>query len=248
MPTFSKTFSVRCSEIDRNYLLQRESIPFFFEECFAQYCASISMAGYDMTPKGLTWIISDIAIAYVAKMPFWKSEIKVDIFTSAITPLYLKFDYALSCGGKIFAKGAFRAIIAELAAHKPKRATDFAENFSLSDPSEFSETAIEKIAPFGEKLGETVQRVRLADLDFNQHLNNARYLPRILESVPEGVRENFETQNFSIRFQNEAKLRDEILSETFGDEFGKKFFHKLTRVSDGKTLCVAASAFAPAAK
>ena len=224
MEKLANTYAIRSLEISPNYRLQREYAGFYFQEIFAEFCALKEMAGYDMARIGLTWLISDSEISYSPNdMPFWREKVGLEVEAVEITPLFLNVAFRMQTKESTAATGKYRALIAYAKTHKPKRFTDFIEKFPNIS---------------GQKIGEVLQKVRLPDLDFNRHLNNVRYLPRAVESMPESVREERRLVLSRLKFIKEAKLGDEILSETFTKD-NSEFFHKLSRKSDGATICAA---------
>ncbi|MBO5781918.1 MAG: hypothetical protein J6R08_05600 [Opitutales bacterium] len=236
MEKLANTYAIRSLEISPNYRLQREYAGFYFQEIFAEFCALKEMAGYDMARIGLTWLISDSEISYSPNdMPFWREKVGLEVEAVEITPLFLNVAFRMQTKESTAATGKYRALIAYAKTHKPKRFTDFIEKFpNISG----QKTTFEKFEISGEKIGEVLQKVRLPDLDFNRHLNNVRYLPRAVESMPESVREERRLVLSRLKFIKEAKLGDEILSETFTKD-NSEFFHKLSRKSDGATICAA---------
>ena len=236
MEKFSNTYAVRSLEISPNYRLQREYAGFYFQEIFAEFCASKKMAGYDMARMGLTWLISDTGISYSPnEMPFWREKVELEVEAVEITPLFFNVAFRMRSSGLNVANGKYRTLIADAKTHKPKKFTDFIDRFPNISAQK---TDFEKFEISGEKIGEVPQKVRLPDLDFNRHLNNARYLPRAVESMPENVREEKHLVLSRLKFIKEARLGDEILSETFTKD-NSEFFHKLSRKSDGTAICIA---------
>ncbi len=236
MENFSNTYAVRSPELSTQYRLQREYVGFYFQEIFAEFCASKKMAGYDMAKIGLTWLISDAEISYANfEMPFWREKVEVEVQVAEITPLFFNLKFAMQAKEKLYATGKYRTLIADNKTHKPKRFTKFAPNFPNSTNEKID---FERFEISGKKVGETSQKVRLPDLDFNKHLNNVRYLPRALESIPESIRENELLVSSRVKFVKEARLDNEILSETFTND-NSTFFHKLSRKTDAATLCIA---------
>lgn len=238
MCVFSTCYSVRGSEMDPEYRLRDFYVGFYFQECFAEFAASKKMAAYDVAKSGLTWLISDARAEIPGPMPFWRGRVKVDVWARSVSPLFLVMGFSMSEGGAEFARGSFRALMADLKTHRPARFPEFARAFS-ADASHSPDTApFERLEASGEIIGSASQKVRQADLDFNNHLNNVRYLPRAIESMPLGEVSGRRLSSYAIRYMREAFLGDEIVSESFAGA-GGCYFHRLSRVSDGAVLCCA---------
>ena len=236
MEKFTNTYSVRSPEIGPQYRLQREYVGFYFQEVFAEFCAAKEMAGYDMARIGLTWLITDAQIDYFGgDMPFWREKVEVSVEAAEITALFFNAVFEMRCGGELCASGKYRSLIADAKTHRPKKFSDFAERFPSAENRKVD---MEKFEITGEKVAEVRQKVRLPDLDFNRHLNNVRFLPRAIESIPEEVRGQKILRKSLVKFVKEARLGDEIISETFASA-ENEYLHKLTRAQDGAALCLA---------
>ncbi|MBR4597849.1 MAG: hypothetical protein IKO42_05595 [Opitutales bacterium] len=236
MEKFANTYSVRSPEIGPQYRLRRECVGFYFQEAFAEFCAAKKMAGYDMARIGLTWLITDAQIEYFeSDMPFWREKVETSVEAAEISALFFNAVFEMHCGGALAASGKYRALIADSNTRRPKKFSDFAERFPNAENRKIE---IEKFEIKGEKIAEVSQKVRLPDLDFNRHLNNVRYLPRAIESIPENVREQKILRKSLVKFVKEARLGDEIISETFASA-ENEYCHKLTRAQDGAVLCLA---------
>lgn len=130
MEKFSNTYAVRSLEISPNYRLQREYAGFYFQEIFAEFCASKKMAGYDMARMGLTWLISDTEISYSPnEMPFWREKVELEVEAVEITPLFFNVAFRMRSSGLNVANGKYRTLIADAKTHKPKKFTDFIDRF-----------------------------------------------------------------------------------------------------------------------
>jgi acyl-ACP thioesterase len=85
--------------------------------------------------------------------------------------------------------------------------------------------------------GRAPVRVRLSDLDFNDHVNNVHYVAWALESLPADYRRRRAT-HLDIVFRQEALAGDELESCTEIVEPGL-LRHKIVRLSDGALLATA---------
>ena len=236
MEKFSNIYSVRSPEITPQYRLRRECVGFYFQEVFAEFCAAKEMAGYDMARIGLTWLIADAQIEYFeGDMPFWREKVETSIETAEISPLFFNAVFEMRCGGRLCASGKYRSLIADAKTRRPKKFSEFAGKFPNAENRKID---FEKFGIQGEKIAQVAQKVRLPDLDFNRHLNNVRYLPRAIESIPEEIREQKILRKSLVKFVKEARMGDVIVSETFAIS-ENEYCHKLTRERDGAALCLA---------
>lgn len=72
--------------------------------------------------------------------------------------------------------------------------------------------------------------IRKSDIDYNDHVNNAKYLEWIMETIPEEIYENYILSEVEIQYKKEIKYPNTILSESkeinnLGGEI--KYIHKI---------------------
>ena len=239
--TFSRTYGVRSSEITPNYTLKEYYVGMYFQECFAEYAASRGVAAYDVSKDGLTWITSDVRIDFSGDAPFWREKIDMEVWVWKTTTARIYVDFFARRGGAEIARGSSIQLIADAKTHRPVRADKYAEKFDLREFSVFGGENLEKIGVSGtltenSETFETAQAVRFDDLDFNLHLNNVKYVPRALESMPAGYRLSHKLISYRIKFLHEAFFNDTVVSTV--SISGLECLHTLARKSDGVQLCL----------
>ena len=229
---FVSNYNVRSSEIGADYRLKQSSAAFFFQECVAEYFTSKGFAGYDMAKISMTWLVSDMVMHFVSQMPFWRDKVTSTVWIRSASALRMFVDFEASgADGEIFAKAEASYLVADSLNHRPCR---IAECFSAFEPD--SQNAIdgfENISKqcsglsFDSMEGAIERKVRFDDIDFNSHLTNAKYLPRAIESLPDGFIASHSLCGYSIKFKREAKLGDSITSRTVHSDTCAR--HELSR-------------------
>lgn len=72
--------------------------------------------------------------------------------------------------------------------------------------------------------------IRKSDIDYNDHVNNSKYLEWMVETIPDNIYRNYMLSEFEIIYKKEIKYPNTILSgnkevENLGDEI--KYIHKI---------------------
>ncbi len=238
---FTRTYSVRGSEINPDYTLKDYYLGMYFQECFAEYAASKGAAAYDVAKIGLTWITSDIRMEFFPPMPLWRDSIGVSVWIHKTGAARMFVNFKAECGNKTLAKGASIQLIADMETHKPQKLGRIAGLFEIDSEHVFEGEHFDKIGQFDNGccadfgMTQTTQTVRYDDLDFNMHLNNVRYIPRALEAVPIEYRLSHSLMGYRIKFEREAKFGDEITS--ICTKRGNSFTHRLYNAKSGISLC-----------
>ncbi len=239
---FTRTYKVRSSEINPQYLLKEHFIGMYFQECFAEYAASVELAAYDLSKRGLTWLTSASCVEFLSDMPFWRDEVEVAAWVCKASSARLFVGFCALSGGREIAGGCATHLIADIDTHKPQPLGEIAARFGPPCGDTAAISGLGKIEPFDNGccadigVSQTTQFVRFDDLDFNMHLNNVKYIPRALESVPFEYRLGHKLAKYRIRYEREARMGDEITSRC--TRRGNCFTHLLIRESDGAELGV----------
>lgn len=234
---FSRIYNVRSSEITPEYKLKEFYIGMYFQECFAEYMASKGLAAYDLAKSGHTWLTSDVQIDYLQEMPFWREPVEIQVWVRQISAIRIYVDFEAMHKSSIIACGSSIQLIADKSTHHPIKNAVLPCISSISTTKEMAlpNTDFKKIDPFYGEYSETSQVVRYDDLDFNMHLNNVKYVPRALESIPQEFRNNHSLKMYRIKFMRETFFNNTVISEAYRN--GNAIFHRLTRKEDGEELC-----------
>ncbi len=245
---FTKTYKVRSSEINPQYLLKEHFIGMYFQECFAEYATSLKLAAFDVAREGRTWLTSATTVEFCGQRPFWREEVEISVWVCKATAVRLFTGFLARANSQDIAKGCGVQLIADAQTHKPLPLADVAERFGVDDPSPISLDSLTKIDMFDNgccaDIGTTQisRAVCFDELDFNMHLNNVRYIPYALESVPFEYRMNHKLAKYRVKYEREARLGDVITSRC--TQRGNRFTHVLLRESDNAELGVMESVWA----
>ena len=91
--------------------------------------------------------------------------------------------------------------------------------------------------------------VRRREIDFNNHVNNLRYLDWMLETVPADCYEDFRVQEVNIRYQKEVSLGQAVLAKTarLSPTPGglARFGHEILISESGEPIASAETIWAP---
>ena len=213
MGKFKRVYRVRGTEIAPDYTMRRNFAACYFQEAFAELCASKKLAAYDLQRNGRTWLIMDINIEFLSpEMPFWRDEVAVEAWAYKTTPLYLIMNFQMSSNGRPVAKASYASIVVDEATRKPQRISELAGSFDLIDEPVFDVEDFGKIQPFGDPVGRCFKEVSSAEVDFNNHLTNMQYPPSAFEAIPLDYRMGRNLRAYRVKFIKEALLGDIIFA------------------------------------
>lgn len=237
MGKFVQSLSVRASEIDTEFRFRRTAAAAFFQEVFARFVSSKTLAAFDLAKIGLTWITSDMQVVFADTMPFWRDKIDVEVWIRQSSGIRIFGDFRGVCNGTEVFKGSSVQLIADVQNHKPQRADEFLARFKMSDERALPDCVFSKI-PSLECVDNSVRKiVRSFDLDFNNHLNNVQYLPISFESIPDDFRNAHSLNSYRIKFLREGHLGNTVVSNVQLDRESKTSLHSLVRAEDNLEMC-----------
>ena len=236
MNIFTQSYPVRAAEIDRDFLMRRTAAAAYFQECFAQYAASKTLAAYDVFKLGLTWLTSDMIVEFAPQMPFWREKIDVSAWVRpANSSIKIFVDFVGKCNGEKVFCGTSVQLIADLAAHRPAKSDALVSRFERREECAVESPVFEKIPDIDQPQNSISKIVRSFDLDFNNHLNNVHYLPISFEALPAEFRAKRKLKRYQIKFLREVFLGDTVEARAQID--GDTTLHSLSRSSDGGQMC-----------
>lgn len=239
MDCFSKTYSIRASEIGVDYRMRKTDAAALFQQCLAELFAEKALAGYDMAKMGLTWITSDMAVSFEGtQMPFWREEVQISVWLNPVrSDIRLYFDFEGKVGGARAFKGSSVQLVVDKQTRRIRKNDVVAGRFPRIEKSAFELPPFGKIPDVAKVDNSISKRVRSYELDFNNHLNNVQYLPISFEAIPREFRAAHSLEFYHIKFLREVFLDDLIESKVEVCADKTATHHVLERQSDGAQVC-----------
>ncbi|EFJ19868.1 hypothetical protein SELMODRAFT_444039 [Selaginella moellendorffii] len=251
-----ESFSIRSYEVGENRKISIATLANLLQEVACNHARNngFSVDGFattlSMRKYGLIWVITRIQIE-VEEYPKWGDNIEIDSWFQFQGKNGTRRDWRVTNTrtGKVIARATSTFALMNQQTRRLARINDDVRNefclYVLHPPSwVFVDDAVTK--PIS-KLSE-YQHVKenlkpsLADLDMNQHVNNATYMNWILESLPREVYSKNELHSMTLEFRCECKRENTInacssleINDT-NDESSSTFTHLLYLVGSNKEL------------
>lgn len=233
---FTKTYTVRSSEIDYQYRLKPFYAISLFLDAFALYCDEKGVAAYHLHEKGKSWVMTELKVKFAKNMPAWKDELKMTVWVRKVLGVRIIGDFLLSDkNGVNVCRGTSRWLIMNFVSRTPDTADCVRTVFDLCKEEAIPGFRFGTIEVFYGKQYSDKQTVRSFDIDFNNHLNSVRYIAGAIESIPFELRENRPLKDLYINYIKEAFLGETINS--IATEDNNKFYHQQFRDSDPNEIC-----------
>lgn len=233
-PKYICKYSVTNDLMNASYALKPSAAVMYFQDAFARYMTSKNIAAFDISDRGLYWVVSEFNINFEKDLPFWTQEVETTIWLSEITKLKNYFDFELKCENKIFAKGNSCWFL--LNENKRPVSTDIVakrtEVYSESGTDEHKKFMVPETT---EKLTEKKHKVCISDIDFNNHVNNKSYINLARTTLSDEYKQTHSLKRLSAKFNKEAFLDDELICSAYSTDEPNTFVHKIER--EGISVC-----------
>jgi acyl-ACP thioesterase len=199
---FAKDFQVTFRHIDRGGFLSPIAALEYLEEAAFGHAELLGVGYEAMTERRQAWILSRISVR-MDKRPRLHDNVTVSSWPRGHDRLFAVRDYEIAREGQSLARGRSDWIIFDVDKRRPIRPGDIMDKLPLNDgkdalaesPAALSET---------EGLTRTATRTALyADLDFNGHVHNTRYMQWICDLFDPETIENAPSISIDINYLKE---------------------------------------------
>ena len=237
----TERFTIRASEVDLSGKLSLPAICEYFQEVAGNNARDLNFDITDLHQDNMTWVLHRMDIN-LKKMPDWRETITVETWPAAGDSLRAYRNYRLlDAEGNEFGNCLSYWMMINLETRRPVRIPQKVLDTRLTERPHVTEVKNTRLSPPAQDDSMTKIKVRRADLDMNNHVNNVRLIEWMLEGMPEN--EIRTISNFDIVFMHESHAGDIITSvmENVG-ETTRKF--SLTN-QDGTTIALAETILSP---
>ncbi|WP_058485752.1 acyl-[acyl-carrier-protein] thioesterase [Defluviitalea phaphyphila] len=234
---YEHSYTIRSSEIDSNYRLKPYHIGSFFQDTIACAFDKQKIAAYHLKEENKTWMLVNLKIDFLTIMPFWRNNVHVCIWTRDIKGLKLFIDFEVkNDDGKLISRGTSCWIIMDIISKRPVPISQYIDKNECKYKEAIPNFKFTKIMPMEGKEYKLSQVIRSYDLDFNQHVNNVRYLAGAIETIPLEYRKKHWIKSVEIMFMKEIFYKDLIHSYAILNENQNIFYHNLIRDNDNAEI------------
>lgn len=201
--------------------------------------------------KGVAWIVMRMRVE-VERMPGLDEEIMIETWPRPTAPLYERDYRILSAGGDILVRATSVWIIMELDSREiiKRNIVEYKEIEIHNEKAVPVKLRQLKEPATPEKIYEN--KLRYTDIDYNDHVNNAKYVDYSYDCFPLDYHKKNSIKAFEINFINEGKYGEtlDLLCASYpagscGDPTDDAFFIEGKAESDGRVVFKAKMEFTP---
>lgn len=229
MTKYRKAFQVPYYDSDKYGNVTAPSILAYLGETSGEHTDSIGFGFNKLKELNYAWMLNKWKVR-IDRYPKAKENIAIETWTSGMDRFYATREFKIyDEKNKELCRASTLWIFIDMNRKRPIRipleiiqSSDLSEEKAFNDFYDFrKESIIDKHLDF---------HVRRSDIDYNNHVNNTKYLSWMLETVPEYIYENYMLNEFEILYKKETTYDNTILSginEIKGIETNKVFLHNI---------------------
>ncbi len=211
MNKFRKSFEVSFYESDKNRKATPLSILAYLGETSGAHTDTMGFNVENLQSKNLGWVLNRWKVR-IDRYPEVKEKITIETWTSGIDKFYATREFVIYDDKDIvLGKASSLWIFIDIVKKKPMRIPQ--TFYQAADPIE--ERNFDDFFDFKVDINSTNWvdfHVRRSDIDYNNHVNNTKYLSWMIESVPDFIFDNYMLNEFEILYKKEALYGSTILS------------------------------------
>lgn len=211
---FSANFRVGLTLLSKSNELSNKGLLSILEDAAEMHSASVGYGVTDIERTNLSWALLNWKVKIFRRA---KHGENVTVKTWARPSNKLQFfrDFELyDSEGNVIAIGSSKWVLIDIFTHKIVKLTENIESkYQPEDKTVFDDEESITLPKLKEIDNYTVSlfyKIRRADIDINDHVNNLCYLDIAKEILPENINGDLEGSEFEIMFRYQIKLDDDI--------------------------------------
>ncbi len=237
MLTLTKEYRVRYYEVDHRARVRPVTILDYLQDAASEHTIRLGIAVADLRTRNLTWVLSRTQARFL-HYPHGGDTLRVKTWPSGREGLFALRDFEVRDQKEhLVALATTSWAVIDVASGRPVRLDSALPDYPLHEhralASDFK--SLPKMTGFDEEMA---FRVRRADLDINDHVNNTVYPAWALEAVPAEVDESCQLTDLEIGYRAPVTYGDRVLSRIQAEAPAptSTFLHQLVSEHDGREL------------
>lgn len=209
---WQESLQIGWSNIDCCNRLRPGALLEFMQEAAGHDAARHGFGYPQIAPKGLAWMLVRLKLE-MARWPAWKEAVFLETWSKGSESLYGLRDFRFLSGDGSVLGGATSAwLLINVQTRRPVR-PDSVHGSPLPGLPEHEAIPGRpgKLAPVPEASVLVERQTAYGDIDYHQHVNNARYLEMALDALPLGFLRQHDLAALQVNF-----LAETLAGETLG--------------------------------
>ena len=217
LPVWIERHAIRASEMDFKGHLSVRALCELLQEAGGNHAQALGVGVDQLIPQGWTWVLREWQFEMLA-WPRWRDEVTIETWPSGLDEMVATRDFRLhDGGGRSIGRATSRWMMVDFRRRRPIRMPDAVRAIRRPERSGLAADTLPRGGPASEPGLAVDYRVRFADLDINEHVNNVSYVEWVLETVPREVLRGGTLAAMTIAFRAECRSESTVTVERRAD-------------------------------
>lgn len=209
-PIWTEQFTVRTWDVDRNNRLSPASLFNFFQEVAGNHATELGVGKDALLRGNQAWVLSRMT-ALMYRRPGWQELITVRTWPRGTEKLFAIRDYDIIDGlGVTIAQGRSAWLLVDIEKLRPLRPQALTEHLPTNTDMPAINDGAGALSARTNLEGAGSRRAAYSDIDYNGHVNNARYIQWIQDMLDERVLEEANRFRLDINYLAEIRPQETI--------------------------------------
>ncbi len=232
MERFKKTFDINYFILDKNQEATPLGIINMLQDTAIYHSEAVGLGLEKLKADGIVWILNRWSVE-IDKPLKWNTRVSVETWPSGFNRFYATREFIIrDMEGNILLRASSRWILLNIEKKRPVRVpVEFYDLYGMELGDRAVLTEFDDLrrpqGAAGEEVNETgdgnissqIFKIRRSDLDTNLHVNNARYVEWMIETIPDEIYDNYTLKSLEVSYIKEAQsgMVECIAEKTFSD-------------------------------
>ncbi|KAL4393014.1 hypothetical protein S83_037483 [Arachis hypogaea] len=247
-----QNFTIRSYEVDANGIASVETLMNYFQGSMIYHGKTVGayndVAGTtkEMIKRNLVWVYSEMQVL-TYRYPKWDDVVEVETWVSTAGMNAVRFNWIMRDfkTNQVLNRASSVSVLMNKLTRKlskmPEEVRRELESY-LVNSRIIIEDDDKKIPKLDDTTADyicTGLKPQWSDIDVNFHVNNAKYVTWILESIPESILMNYELSSMTLKFKRECKIDSklqslaEVCSDNNNNNNNNVEYNHMLRFEDG---------------
>lgn len=208
---FTRDFRIGLSMLGQSTYISNKGFLSILQDIAEMHSASVGYGVTDIDKTNYSWALLNWKIQFINR-PKYGETLTIKTWSRYSSKLYCYRDFEIyDSNQKLVAIASSKWVLIDVSKGRIAKLEDeLMELYNPENKSVFNIVEIDKISE-PTSIDNTINyRIRKADIDVNNHVNNLCYVDIALEAFPGSTNEFNSCNNFEIMYKHQIRLDDEV--------------------------------------
>ncbi len=219
MNSFKTIIPVHYFELNNHREASPVAVLNYLEETAIRHSETVGCGIDRLLDEGKGWVLTRWSVN-ITDYPLWNESVAIETWPSSFHRFYATREFRTTGpGGRLLGVATSLWVFLDLNRKRPVRIPDFIQNAYGKNPVRMIEDGFPDLPGMDKPENSLSFRVRLSDIDSNNHVNNTRYAEWILEAAPLSLHRDFRLSTMEIAYKKETGYGSSVISECAAAEY-----------------------------